>query len=49
MTIDELAEYLKIRVNTIRVWLMQKRIPVLRPGRRVRFRRSDIDAWLAAS
>ncbi|ROP40217.1 helix-turn-helix transcriptional regulator [Saccharothrix texasensis] len=47
--VKDLADYLGVPVNTIYKWRTQKYGP---PGRRVgkhlRFRQTDIEAWLAA-
>lgn len=43
----ELAEYLKIPVKTIYNWRSEGTGPRgIRVGRHVRFRRTDIEAWL---
>jgi excisionase family DNA binding protein len=44
---DELADYLKVPVKTIYNWRSEGKGPRgLRIGRHVRFRASDIEAWL---
>lgn len=47
LTIDELAAELGLAKTTLREWCWQKRIPFVKLGRAVRFRRADIEAWLA--
>lgn len=45
----ELSEYYGIAESTLRHWRHYGRGPVgFRVGRRVRYRRSDADAWLEA-
>lgn len=48
-TIDEVAEYLRIPVLTVR-WLRQERrfAPAIRIGRRLVWDRHDIEAWIKA-
>jgi len=47
MTPDELAEYLAVSKQTIRLWCHLGKIPFLKAGHLVRFRKPDIDAWLS--
>jgi excisionase family DNA binding protein len=47
MTTQEVANYLHCSVSTVRRSLMSGQIPHYRLGKIVRFRRSDIDHWLA--
>lgn len=42
------AAYLGCTSKTLRAWVGQRRVPFIRVGRLVRFRRSDLDAWLEA-
>ena len=49
MTIDEVAEYLRVPKHTVYHWRKHGHGPRgFRTGRYVRFRRSDVDAWLEA-
>lgn len=47
LTIEELAAYLGLAKATLREWTWQRRIPFVKLGRAVRFRRAEIEAWLA--
>ena len=49
MTLEEVAEYLRIPVLTLR-WLRQggRFAPAVRVGRRLVWRASDIDEWVDA-
>lgn len=47
MTAAELAEYLKVKPSTIETWAKNGKLPLVKVGSLNRFRRSDIDAWLA--
>jgi excisionase family DNA binding protein len=49
MTTDEIVEYLKVDRITIYRYLREDKIPKLRVGGRWRFRKRDIDEWLAQS
>ncbi len=46
MTLEEVAEYLRISINTLYKMVQQKRIPALKVGRLWRFRKDEIDAWM---
>ena len=48
MDYSKLSEYLSRSVNTLRQDVQHRRIPFLKIGRHVRFRRSDIDLWLGS-
>jgi len=48
MTMGEVAEYLQCSVSTVRRWVARGRVPHYRMGRMIRFRRGEVDAWLAA-
>ena len=46
MVATDVAQYLNCSISTVRRLVMNSRIPHFRLGKLVRFRRSDIDAWL---
>jgi excisionase family DNA binding protein len=47
MTSSEVAQLLQVEEGTVKQWVKAQRIPVVRLSSRcLRFRRSDIDAWL---
>ncbi|MEW6101202.1 MAG: helix-turn-helix domain-containing protein [Candidatus Omnitrophota bacterium] len=46
MTIEELAEYLKVTRRTIYEWLKQNKIPAVKLVGQWRFRRDKIDNWI---
>ncbi|MCM8791625.1 MAG: helix-turn-helix domain-containing protein [Candidatus Omnitrophica bacterium] len=46
MNIDELANYLRLRKQTIYNWLYQKKISGFKVGGVWRFDKREIDAWL---
>ncbi|MGE5144481.1 MAG: helix-turn-helix domain-containing protein [Acidobacteriota bacterium] len=45
LTIDEVAEYLRLTPQTIYKWAQEKRIPAVKLGKEWRFRRTVIDKW----
>lgn len=47
LTIEEAAEYLRTPVPTLRYWRHRGEGPAsFRMGRRVMYRRSDVEAWV---
>lgn len=42
LTAKEAAEFLSVSENTIRQWIWQRRLPVIRLGRAVRLKRDDL-------
>jgi excisionase family DNA binding protein len=42
----EASTYLGCTEGTLRVWTSKRRVPFVRVGRLVRFRKQDLDAWL---
>ena len=49
LTAKEAAEFLCLSENTIRQWIWQRRLPVVRLGRAVRLRREDLDQLIKRS
>ena len=47
MTVDEAAAYLRLASWTLRHWVCKKKIPFVRLGRSVRFRRKDLERFVA--
>jgi len=48
LTRQQAAEYLGVKPQTLAIWYSAGRydLPVVKAGRCVRYRRSDLDAWL---
>jgi excisionase family DNA binding protein len=46
MTIDELAEYLRVKKRTIYQWLKNGKIPAVKTVGQWRFKKEKIDEWL---
>ncbi len=47
LTTEEVLEYLQVNLRTVYRLIKAGKIPAVRIGRQWRFRKSDIDAWLA--
>ena len=48
LTIKEVAVYLKVNERTIYRLLSAKKLPAFKVGGSWRFRRADIDSWIAS-
>lgn len=46
MTLEEVAKYLRLSVHTLYKMAEQKRIPALKAGKQLRFKKEYIDKWL---
>lgn len=49
LTLPEAAEFMRVRPGTVYAWVAARRIPCLRAGSRLRFRRDDLLEWLRGS
>jgi excisionase family DNA binding protein len=47
LTVPEAAAYLRVKPRTIYQWVWRRRIPFVKAGSAVRFRRPELDQWLA--
>lgn len=45
MTLEEVAEYLRLKPQTIYTWAQEKKIPAAKLGKEWRFRKSLVDKW----
>jgi excisionase family DNA binding protein len=45
LSAEEAAELLGIHVNTLRLWAREGKVPSRRMGRRVTFRKSQLNRW----
>jgi excisionase family DNA binding protein len=45
MTLEEVAEYLRVKPQTIYTWAQENKIPAAKIGREWRFRKTVIDKW----
>lgn len=48
MTVKEVADYLRVNQRTVYRLAVERRLPGFKVGATWRFKRSDIDAWIAA-
>ena len=48
MTIEEVAEYLRVKKRTVYEWIRNKKIPAIKAVGQWRFKKDKIDAWLKA-
>ncbi len=46
MTIEEVADYLRVKKRTIYEWLKNGKIPAIKAVGQWRFKRDKIDEWL---
>ena len=46
MTLEEVANYLKLKPQTIYTWAQEKKIPAAKLGKEWRFKKSIIDEWI---
>ena len=46
LTIEELASHLKLAVQTIRRWVLNREIPFRKIKKVIRFRLSEIEQWI---
>jgi len=46
MTIEEVADYLRVKKRTIYEWVKKGKIPAIKTVGQWRFKRMQIDSWL---
>ena len=46
MTIEEVAEYLRVKKRTIYEWVKNGKIPAIKAVGQWRFKKDQIDSWL---
>jgi len=46
MTIDEIADYLRVKKRTVYEWLKKGKIPAIKTVGQWRFKKAQIDRWL---
>ena len=46
LTLEEVAQYLRLKPQTIYKWAQERRIPAVKLGKEWRFRKSVLDRWL---
>lgn len=45
--VKDVSEYLKVPVATLRQWCSKKSLPYVKIGGHVRFRKEDVEKWVA--
>lgn len=48
MNIQQAAEYLGLSVGTLYQWRCQRKVPYIKVGRKLKFKKDQLDQWLAA-
>lgn len=48
VTSEEICKYLRISANTLTRWISVQGMPSRRVGRSLRFRLSEVDAWMGS-
>lgn len=49
LTVPEAAAFFKVQISTIRAWILNRKLPYVKPGGKlIRFRRVDLEKVLAA-
>jgi excisionase family DNA binding protein len=49
LTVEEAARLIHLKPSTVRDWILKRRIPFVKLGRRVFIRRSDVEALIENS
>ena len=49
LTVEELAAYFKLTVQTVRRWILNNEVPFHKVNHSVRFRLSEIEKWVEKS
>ena len=49
LTVEEIAQELKVPLDTVRGWIRRKELRAYRPGREYRVKREDLDKFLDES
>jgi len=49
MTIEEVADYLRVKKRTVYDWLKKGKIPAIKAVGQWRFKKEKIDSWLEES
>ena len=46
MTVEDVAEYLRVKPSTVYEWASSSKLPGVKVGRLWRFERSEIEKWV---
>ena len=48
VSVEEIAEHLGVSKDSVYAWITSKSMPAHRIGKKWRFKRSEVDAWVVA-
>ncbi|WP_298594534.1 helix-turn-helix domain-containing protein [uncultured Mitsuokella sp.] len=46
VNLEDVAEYLSVSKDTVRVWMKDGKLPMNKAGKRYKFKLSEVDNWL---
>jgi len=46
LSVDEIADYLGIKRDTVYKWISEKRLPAHKIGRLWKFKKGEVDTWV---
>ncbi|WP_207227029.1 methylation-associated defense system helix-turn-helix domain-containing protein MAD1 [Advenella incenata] len=46
LSVDEIADYLGIKRDTVYKWIAERRMPAHKTGRLWKFKRDEVDGWV---
>ena len=46
VNLEDIAEYLSVRKDTVRTWMREGKLPVNKAGKRYKFKISEVDEWV---
>ncbi|MBW2321135.1 MAG: helix-turn-helix domain-containing protein [Deltaproteobacteria bacterium] len=46
LSVDEIAEYLGVKRDTIYKWVNRRKMPAHKVGRLLKFRKEEVDSWI---
>lgn len=46
VNLEDIAEYLSVSQDTIRMWLKNGKLPINKAGKRYKFKISEVDEWV---
>ncbi len=46
LTVEEIADKLRVKIDTVRDWIRKRQLPAYKVGRDYRIKREDYEEWL---
>lgn len=46
VNLEDIAEYLSVSKDTVRLWMREGKLPVNKAGKRYKFKISEVDEWV---